>query len=227
MDLSKIWKDETVYIVGGGPSLRGFDWNRLRGKKVIAINKAFLYMPFADVLYWTDDQFYQWFSDGIEAFHGLKVTCMRQRVGENIIRLHGCSGYGINIEPGYINSGNNSGYGALNLAIKLGAKKIYLLGYDLHSEPGSTHWHDGYNNVHNHGIYTRLKWYFLNAIDDLKKMKVEVFNANPDSHLVCFPTCTLDSAIKDQPRSKSNRLSMDIERKQTQTMKFQGHSISI
>jgi len=52
--VSPIWKGQTVYLIGGGPSLKGFDWNRLRNKKSIAINKAIKFWPEADAMYWTD-----------------------------------------------------------------------------------------------------------------------------------------------------------------------------
>ena len=51
--IQPIWRGETCFIIGGGPSLADMDWNRLAGKRTIAINKALLSYPNADVLYWT------------------------------------------------------------------------------------------------------------------------------------------------------------------------------
>ena len=44
-------------IVAGGPSLAGFDWRRLDGERVIAINRACEVLPHADVLWWSDAGF--------------------------------------------------------------------------------------------------------------------------------------------------------------------------
>ena len=37
----KAWEGKPCFIIGGGPSLEGFDWNRLKGKRTIGINRAF------------------------------------------------------------------------------------------------------------------------------------------------------------------------------------------
>lgn len=195
-----VWKNETVYLIGGGPSLRGFDWEQLRGKKVIAINRAFQVLPWADVLYWTDAQFYKWYKHEIDEFKGMKVTCRPVDIlNKEITLLKGTRDLGLDLRPGYICDGNNSGYGALNLAVKLGVKRIYLLGYDLHSEPGQTHWHNGYTRSHNHTIYKRLIRYFEHSVSLLNKLNVEVWNANPGSRLECFKKCSLKDALIDQP----------------------------
>ena len=33
--VNEIWTGETVYLIGGGPSLKNFEWNSLHGKKVL------------------------------------------------------------------------------------------------------------------------------------------------------------------------------------------------
>ena len=37
--------NDSVFIVGGGPSLKNFDFNFLKGKDVIAVNKAVFGVP--------------------------------------------------------------------------------------------------------------------------------------------------------------------------------------
>lgn len=200
--IKPIWKDETVYIVGGGPSLKDFDWNRLKGKKVIAINRAYEVLPFADVMYWTDGRFYKWYKASIDKFPGMKVTCRPAPMADdNVILIKSsASPDGLDMRPSFIAHGNNSGFGAINLAAKLGATKIYLLGYDMDSKPTQTHWHSGYNKVkHNHSIYDKMMLYFDRLPGQLKKLKIDVWNANPKSRLKTFPRCTLDSALLNQP----------------------------
>ena len=56
--IQRKFEGETVYIIGGGPSLKNFDFRQLAGARTIAINKAMLYHTQTDVLYWTDVRFY-------------------------------------------------------------------------------------------------------------------------------------------------------------------------
>ena len=70
----KLFPQETIYIIGGGPSLKNFNFKTLIGKKTIAINKAIIYHPTADILYWTDGRFYTWFKNEVDNFKGLKFA---------------------------------------------------------------------------------------------------------------------------------------------------------
>lgn len=196
--VEKLWQNETVYIVGGGPSLKNFDWSQLNGKKVIAINRAFQVLPDADVLYWTDSRFWKWYKEDIKRFKGLKFTCRPYSPeAPDVTLLKAVNNRVLEMEPGHIAHGNNSGYAAINLAVKLGATKIYLLGYDMHSNKNQTHWHEGYDARHNHGIYSKMIKTFNDLAPMLKQMNIRVFNANPDSKLDVFNKCSLKSAIND------------------------------
>lgn len=196
--IEPIWDNETVYIVGGGPSLSNFDWKRLEGKKVIAINRAFEVLPNADVLYWTDSRFWKWYSNEIKKFKGLKVTCRPYNpISYDVILLKAVNSKPYESDPSHISHGNNSGYGAINLAVKLGAKKIYLLGYDMESDVNKTHWHTGYDAKHNHGIYTKMIQSFSVLAPVLSQMGVVVYNANPKSNLKAFNMCSIESALNN------------------------------
>lgn len=195
--IPKLWTDATVYLIGGGPSLNNFDWNLLRDKHVIAINRAYEVAPFAEVLYWTDHQFYRWHKPGIDAFEGLKITCrpIRRTPHENILFVRGQSRKGLELRNNFVCHGNNSGYGAINLAIHLGATRIVLLGYDMQAESSNTHWHDGYPRRHNNDIYNRIIPYFESLIVPLEELGVEVINANLRSRLNCFSQCSIEEAL--------------------------------
>src|SRR5262245_64746309 len=52
--VSQEWPGETVFIVGGGPSVLGQDLEALRGRRVIVINSSCFAMPWADLLYFGD-----------------------------------------------------------------------------------------------------------------------------------------------------------------------------
>jgi len=185
-------------LIGGGPSLAGFNFKLLNNKKVIAINKAILYYPKADVMYWTDTRVYNWFKKEIDEFSGLKYT-IRNVSGPNINILRNTGKGGIEINAEGLRHGNNSGFAAINLAVHLGASRIVLLGYDMATTGKMTHWHNGYNNVNRtkESIYTNnMLPYFQTLVEPLQSLGIEIINANPNSEIKCFKKVSIDHALK-------------------------------
>lgn len=191
--------DKTLYIIGGGSSLKGFNWELLRDKNVLSINRAFQAVPWAIATFWTDSRFYKWYQKDIKRFKGIKIACRySQLYDKDTILVRSTGGAGVDEYPYHIRAGNNSGFAALNVGYHLGANKIYLIGYDMRSEQNATHWHDGYVTSHNHDIYERAMIKdFANSQKYYKKLKVKLYNANPDSMLTHIQKCTLKEAIND------------------------------
>jgi len=192
-----IFKGETVYIIGGGPSLKDFDWNKLLGKKVIAINKAFYHHQHSQVMYWTDSRFYTWYKDDIDKFKGLKYTLRKGYYNNDVRLLKRGVKYGIELSKDTLAHGNNSGYAAINLAYHLGAKKIVLLGYDMGNVGGKSHFHEGYpSRPVSDEIYQKQFMPGFGAIyEALKGKGIQVYNACPTSNLKVFPIITIDKAL--------------------------------
>ena len=195
--LMKIWTGETVYLIGGGPSLKNFEWNSLHGKKTIAINKAITFYPNADAVYWTDGRVYTWFEKEINKFKGLKYTIRANKYPSDVTILKRGKKFGLETNKDILSHGNNSGYAAINLAIHLGAKRIVLLGYDMGSSGASTHFHDGYPvNATSHKIY---KDQFLPGFEILKEeikgKGIQIFNACLTSNLDTFKKISIEEAL--------------------------------
>ncbi len=139
------WKGQDAVIIGGGPSLKGFDFSVLAGKNVIGCNDAFnlgseivKFCIFGDHSWWQKNKW------KLEKFQGRVVTCCPTvmpylvpgllKMEQRVHGLHSGSTLGWNY---------STGAAAINLAVSLGAKRIYLLGYDLKRSPtDSSHWHD-------------------------------------------------------------------------------------
>lgn len=196
----RIWDNETVYIVGGGPSLTGFDWEKLKNKKTIGINRAFLSVPEITVLYWMDRQIYTWYKKEIDAYKGLKITTsIPENAASDIYVIKSLSYAGLYQNPEYICKGCNSGAGAIDLAFKLGASRIILLGYDM--QPGSSgqsHWHEGYGQfgyVSGTKVYDRMLFDFVEIQHHIKEksLELEIINACPESRITVFPKVAPDS----------------------------------
>ena len=192
------FEGETIYIIGGGSSLKNFNFDQLKGLKTIAINKAVFFHQEADVLYWTDSRFYTWYKNDIDNFNGLKFALKPgSQYTTDIKVLRKGIAHGLEKDPHVLAHGNNSGYAAINLAYHLGANRIVLLGFDMHNDGKDTHFHDGYpTRAAGDHIY---KDKFLPGFKELEKgLRVEgvtVFNASPHSQLNEFPKITLAQAL--------------------------------
>jgi len=193
-----IWKGETVFIIGGGPSLRDFNWNSLIGKKTIAINKSLSSYPNADIMYWTDSRVYSWLKKEIDEFKGPKYTIRDHPsyLGDVKILKKG-NKFGLEESKDTLSHGNNSGYAAINLAYHLGVKRIILLGYDMGNDGKTGHHHSGYPvPVTGDDIYRNQFIPGFKIIADLLKEKgVEVYNASPKSLLNVWPKITIEKAL--------------------------------
>ena len=190
---------EPWYIVGGGPSLRGFDWDRLRDRHVIAVNRAYEVLSKADVVYFTDPRFWERHQTNLLDHVGRLVTgASKKRVDHPRVENWRLTGLcGLDRTPGCLRHGNNSGHAALNLAYHLGAKRIYLLGFDMAYGDGVSHWHGGHPHLHRERVFDKMLPFFEDIAAELEAEGIRVWNANPASRLRAFPFCTFQDALED------------------------------
>lgn len=198
------WKGESCVIIGGGESLKGFDFTRLKSKKTIGVNRVFEVFD-CDILYFMDSVFYRNIVEGKmdtftqynisgrwKEFPGVKVSltpmnCSIYAHGVHVVRRLAEMQLSRDLKKG-IYGGNNSGVGALMLAAVLGANPIYLLGFDMKVEE-STHWHGGYPHTNKESLTSRLESYrknFEEVASLFENACIKVVNLNPDSGLRCF-----------------------------------------
>lgn len=142
--LPKIAND-TIAIIGGGPSLKGFDWAPLKaiGWPIITVNNAWKLFPQALIGFFADARW--WRLNGatmLEGFEGRIMTAApQQRFVEHIRLTHLRREYNapLGLAPDLV-AGMDSGTMAVNLAYHLGARRIVLFGMDMTYE-GDSHWH--------------------------------------------------------------------------------------
>lgn len=205
--IPSIFDGATVTIVAGGPSLKGFDFARLKGRPTIAINRAFEVVEKPDILWWSDWEFWLKNSAAIKA-HGAAWKVTGERNANDLARYQilgapeievllftGLDGY--DEKAGCIRHGNNSGYAAIHLAAKLGAAKIVVLGLDMKHGPGdSTHWHGGYAVRRQERTLTHMMApYFPSLADALTARGIKVVNGCQDSTVTCWPRVSIDEAL--------------------------------
>jgi glycosyltransferase involved in cell wall biosynthesis len=218
------WRGKSCFIVGGGPSLKDFDFSQLEGKLTIAINRAFERFD-PSIIFFMDTDFMKWlmenkFGSGVkQRFLDLRSIKIGLDLGEevetskSVYKIHsvGEEELTFKIEQG-LGHGCNAGYGALNLAICLGANPIYLLGYDMKGDGKGkqTWWHDGYPTVQREKVYERFMKNFEWAAPQIKKAGFQVINLNPESALKCFDFGTLDVLKKPEINTKTNSVKVSV-----------------
>jgi len=193
-------KDKKTFLIGGGSSLTGFDFEKLKSKgHVIVINDALARIPWADSFF-TED--YRWLvnrKEMLKSFKGTVYLAVPEdkapcNISHYLLKRKYTEGFSEELDEVYL--GGNSGFGAFNLAYILGATEIYLLGYDFCvSENGKKHFHDGYTWDSPAGTRYFKKWAlnFRFAFPYIKERGVKVLNCSEDSAIDCFEKISLTS----------------------------------
>lgn len=180
-----------VFVIGGGPSLRGFDFTRLKGRNTIGCNAAgFLGSDICNVLFFADREWYGKFYERVFEFGGTVVTDCPDMRDDRPSWLYYLPR---STFPGVFKDclgGGNSGSAAINLALIMGARRVLLLGFDgALGGDGASNWHRDTIDAPDANVYP----YFENAHRAIAQMLPETFpdaqiiNLNPNSTIGCFP----------------------------------------
>lgn len=186
------WDDQPLYIVGGGPSLRGFDFGRLAGRRVLAVNEALVNLLSVDAVFSLDNNWARHRCSEMSCFHGEKYLAVQEfywpYVDQSATMLHRVRRPGLSDDPGAVHVCGTSGYGALNVAYLKRARLIFLLGFDM---TGGGHWHPepGWG-----GAIPLEPWAaaFDAAADQLRAAGVRVVNCSPTSAIKAFEKISLE-----------------------------------
>src|ERR1044072_3783034 len=177
---TKEWEGQDAYIIGGGSSLKSFDFNRLRGLNVIGCNEAFRLGPeIVKICLFGGASWFHTVKFDLEKFPG-KTVC----ISPTLMFLNTSwflqmqrEKYGIYSGP-VLGWNNSTGGAAVNLAVSLGARRIFLLGFDLKAnDEGKTHWHQRYNKTTKNDSFLR----FIKGFEEINRAlrlhpNVKVFN---------------------------------------------------
>jgi hypothetical protein len=188
LNIPKIWNRKTVTIVGGGPSLNGFDFGRLQGI-VIGTNHSPKYHR-ADMIIAIDARFHEREKDFLDSLDCLKCTYVQTTRQDFAMAV---------LNPDYDNyltdldwhvlKANMSGYFAIAVALHLGAKKVILLGYDGGYTVGeqTPNFHPYHYEGPGMNFYTPMNQYY-----DFWKNE-NIVNVGMDSKIRAFKKVPLES----------------------------------
>lgn len=173
---------ETVLCIASGPSLTLADCERAlsSGLQAITVNSSWKMAPWAAICYAGD--YGWWAAHADEVPHTMdRWTCSKSAAEQ--FRLH------------YHPAGNgayNSGQRAIELAIKQGARRVLLLGYDCDVSAG-THWHGDHARLKNPDATRARQW--RQQFDAMDLQGAQVINCSRQTALTRFPRLDLESAL--------------------------------
>lgn len=202
---------EVAYVIGGGPSLKGLSLESLGGRDTFAVNVAAFDVPQAKYAVTVDYTFLRKVAARRKSFEQLSATkvfvadmhwpYMQEKNGgivdtrsdmrydlsafDVVVKARYADGIGYTFKD--FATGLNSGYCAMQLAVILGYKRVYLLGIDLGAAGSVTHYHRAYPHVQPNKFAEKLcqyAKYFRNGLRRLRaETAVEVINCSPASPL--------------------------------------------
>jgi hypothetical protein len=179
------WPGETVFIVGGGPSVLGVDLEALRGRRVIAINSSVYKLPWADFLYFGD---WRWWNEphnraAIAGFAGRVVTTSRM-VSEDkkVLVCRSAKPPGLALAHDSLMQKWTSLTAATNLAAHLigpGGTIVWLGADGRLAADGRSHHHQPHRWPHRAGCYDKQHADLVTIVPSLRTLKIAAFNASP------------------------------------------------
>ena len=160
---------------------------------MLAINDGVRAAPWADAIYAAEQKWWDWNKAALQYLPRLKVTCSpTAAMAHQLIYVEPRMEFGLCLDPGGIAHGGHSGYGGVNVARHLGAKRIILLGYDMQPGPQGEHHFFGGHPDNTHLAYeSRLRgWPRLYAA--LTDAGVELINATRETAITCVPRVPIE-----------------------------------
>jgi hypothetical protein len=195
----KRWSGRCV-VAAPGPSLTEEVAELCRGERVIAVNDAYRLLPWAEVKYACDAQWWEIHSCNVLSgekwtSHSLSPKNDKRGMSAGFHIIEGRDGVGFSRDPAVIHYASNSGFQAVNLALLFGADSIVLVGFDMREVGGKTHFFGNHKTPlrdgHQFGPWIRK---FADAAARLGPAP-RIINATPGSALTCFPMMPLAEAL--------------------------------
>ena len=197
-------RHDAVFIIGGGPSIANlttYERLALRNRQVVAVNNAGLdVVPGADVLFWADtSRWLAWNGNRLWKHVGpFKVTTQWQTDNPllsvySVKRVIYRQGIDVSTDPRIV-GGCDGGSRAMNLAYHMGARRMVLIGFDMHDDGPQNYHSDHKAEDVEPGRRARE---FIPAHEAMairfRAMGVEIYNATPNSALTCYPAVRLEN----------------------------------
>ena len=196
------FRHDKVIIIGGGESLKGFDFTRLNDfpGAIISMNRVIDFLPRSD--YWiTIDMGADWWLSQLNKnprcyyFAGIPAEKLEYHKNAPVHGLLRVPYFAVNKNE---ISGGNSGYAALNLAYHFEAKQILMLGLDCY---GKGHWHPDDGILFEDGnpkcvkAVQNIPNLFSRSVEKFSEKSITVINGSIASLITCFPKLSIEDGL--------------------------------
>lgn len=227
----RMWDGSDVWILGGGPSIPeqfgipeevtqqvvtgttppsvySSYMEVLHERHIIGVNMAYRIGNWIDIVAFGDSGFFLREREGLSKFPGLKVAFHSTSKNETWVKFLGRDpkSKGLSTNSGRVCWNGNSGAAAINVAVHTGAKRIFLLGFDMKIGVNKfQHWHNLYNkgpvqDTDQRRVrklpFERHMVGFPVIAEDAKALGITIINVCPDSAIQCFQKMTLKEALE-------------------------------
>lgn len=198
------WKGQDACIIGGGSSLSNFDFSQLRGRNTIGCNDAFrLGAEVVKICLFGDYTWWKVNNEELKTFRGKVATVCLTFLRDNPVDwLYTLQRAKLGLHKGGTIGWNfSTGAAAVNLALALGATRVFLLGFDMTQIQNKTHWHNHAFRSVNPSCYKRFIQGFTAIHRDLRKFPgAQVLNVTDgSSQLPHFPRIPFTTFLKYIP----------------------------
>lgn len=165
-------------VIATGPSLTQAQVDAVRHLRVVVVSDAYRLAPWADALVSADKAWWKFHNPD---FPGRRFSALPE------------AGMDLEVMEG-IPMGSNSGLWAIHQAVKLGATRIILLGFDL----GGTHFFGEHPAPLKNTKPERFE-VFKRQFEQHRPKGIQIVNCTPGSALKCYPKMQLEEALSWQP----------------------------
>jgi hypothetical protein len=202
----KDWQARPAVIIASGPSLTAEDVAIVRASReadrirVVSVSNAFKHCAtWADAFFAADRRYWRHYLREMLAAgvpQKRMVTCCNVTAeADKIARVRAANRPGLGTYQ--LHTGGNSGWMGLNLAFLYGARRIYLLGFDMGAAPDGKRHFDGDHPKPLVQAMPFAEW--IHRIDkaapQLKAEGCKVVNCTRRSALKCFPMSTVEAEL--------------------------------
>jgi hypothetical protein len=177
-------KGSPVAVLASGPSLCEEDVSKVRiaGLLIIAVNSSWMMAPDCDVLVAGD---YRWW----KAYGEHAPQCLRISRSDRAEKHYNAKRMKSRVRHGY-----NSGMVAVEWAIRKGASKVIMLGFDCSLKNGA-HWHGGHTDTPDPNELRVKRW--KEQFAELRRAypKADVVNCSRYTEIDAFPVRQLEHVL--------------------------------
>jgi len=204
--LPRCYEGQTVFVIGGGPSINHLPLKLIRDRPVLGCNDAFRLGDWVDWLVFADRRWWMWNCDEVAKWKNREnvISLVPQLLDERaekwnwlwILRRDEAR-FGLSVEQDTVCWNRGCGGAAINVAYLLGASRVVLLGFDMQMWKGKHNWHDYHRVEERPQIYQNSMMPFLKPMSDAMKVTgLQICNATPKSALDIFPVKPLEELLE-------------------------------